>query len=261
MRLVEGCVHPVQGSVATAVASGLRRHGQEGSGAVVVEPALAGGILVIDEHGLFAEGLVVALRLHGFRAAATSDLSPEVLADVARRVRPAVALLDAGRGAETLTRRLISGFVADGVPVVSLSEESDPAVLGGYLQAGAVAVWSKNATLASLTRALEGVLRGGPVMSTAEHQRLVDAFELAVAEREDKAGRLQRLSRREQEVLRDLMHGLTVSDIARESFVSMRTVRSQVQSILTKLDVNSQLQAVLLAVGAGWHAHSAHQVP
>lgn len=47
--------------------------------------------------------------------------------------------------------------------------------------------------------------------------------------------------------------GLAVERIAAESFVSGTTVRTQVRSILLKLGVNSQLEAVALAARAGWN--------
>jgi DNA-binding NarL/FixJ family response regulator len=53
-------------------------------------------------------------------------------------------------------------------------------------------------------------------------------------------------------VLRSLIEGMPASVIALESSVSISTVRTQIRSILQKLNVNSQLQAVSLARRAGW---------
>lgn len=55
------------------------------------------------------------------------------------------------------------------------------------------------------------------------------------------------------------MDGMTVERIAVESVVSAGTVRTQVKSILAKLGVNSQLQAVALASRAGWAARGPDQ--
>jgi DNA-binding NarL/FixJ family response regulator len=63
----------------------------------------------------------------------------------------------------------------------------------------------------------------------------------------------ERLSPRERQVLQALMRGLTASEISREAFVSMPTVRSQIRSILMKLGVSSQLGAVVLAYRSGWN--------
>jgi DNA-binding NarL/FixJ family response regulator len=66
--------------------------------------------------------------------------------------------------------------------------------------------------------------------------------------------RLDLLTVREAEVLGLLMTGLAVRDIADASVVSEATVRSQVKSILSKLEVSSQLAAVGLAHRVGWTA-------
>jgi DNA-binding NarL/FixJ family response regulator len=60
------------------------------------------------------------------------------------------------------------------------------------------------------------------------------------------------LTRREQEILRSLVSGRRAADIADADFVSVTTVRNQIQSILTKLGAHSQLEAVAIAVRGGW---------
>jgi DNA-binding NarL/FixJ family response regulator len=62
----------------------------------------------------------------------------------------------------------------------------------------------------------------------------------------------RQLSRRERQVLIALMRGETATQISRESYVSLPTVRSQIRSILVKLGVSSQLAAVVLAYRSGW---------
>ncbi len=60
------------------------------------------------------------------------------------------------------------------------------------------------------------------------------------------------LTPRERAVLAGLVGGLRPADIARRDFVSVVTVRNQVQSILVKLNVHSQLEAVAAARWSGW---------
>jgi DNA-binding NarL/FixJ family response regulator len=63
---------------------------------------------------------------------------------------------------------------------------------------------------------------------------------------------LQALSTREAEVLRFVMAGLTVRVISDHLGTAVPTVRSQVQSVLHKLGVHSQVEAVAVAYQAGW---------
>lgn len=60
------------------------------------------------------------------------------------------------------------------------------------------------------------------------------------------------LTPRERAVLGGLVSGLRPADIARRDFVSVVTVRNQVQAILTKLNVHSQIEAVAAARWSGW---------
>jgi DNA-binding NarL/FixJ family response regulator len=62
----------------------------------------------------------------------------------------------------------------------------------------------------------------------------------------------EQLSPREQEVLLAMMGGKMARDICKQAYVSLPTVRSQIRSILSKLGVNSQLAAVVLAYQSGW---------
>ena len=62
----------------------------------------------------------------------------------------------------------------------------------------------------------------------------------------------EQLTGREQEVLAYLIEGVPADAIAQECVVSVATVRTQIRSVLQKLDVNSQLAAVAMARRAGW---------
>ena len=66
--------------------------------------------------------------------------------------------------------------------------------------------------------------------------------------------RLEQLTNRERVVLGHLMKGRAVRQIAGLSTVSEATVRTQVKSILAKLEVSSQLAAVGMAHEIGWRA-------
>jgi two-component system, NarL family, nitrate/nitrite response regulator NarL len=73
---------------------------------------------------------------------------------------------------------------------------------------------------------------------------------------------LASLSAREETVLDSMMRGLSAVEIAEAQFVAVTTVRSQIRSILTKLNVRSQLAAVVIAYDVGWSAdgRQIHQI-
>jgi DNA-binding NarL/FixJ family response regulator len=152
----------------------------------------------------------------------------------------------AGDGVD-LIDRLSSRFL-----VVVVSGTSDPARIGAALAAGATTVISKSLPFEKILDTLIRLRDGLPAMSRQERERLLARWrEERDFDREVKA-RFDLLTTREAEVLGQLMAGRQVSAIARRSFVSESTVRTQVKSVLSKLQVNSQLTAVGLAHRARW---------
>ena len=84
-----------------------------------------------------------------------------------------------------------------------------------------------------------------PDLSRRERKQLVLSWRTFESERDEMAARLDTLSDREEEVLQQLHEGVGVRAIAEQSEVAEATVRSQVKSILRKLEVSSQMAAVL----------------
>jgi two-component system, NarL family, nitrate/nitrite response regulator NarL len=212
-------------------------------------------VVVVDDHVLFAEVMVVALVSRGYDARcvvpaadtpAGASLAAQVLAG-----NPDVVLLDldlggAGDGVDLLTRLSARSLV------VVVSGVSDPIRIGAALASGATTVISKSLPLEQILGTLMRLGEGLPAMSKEERERLLARWREAVEfDREVKA-RFDLLTTREAEVLSELMAGRQVSEIARRSFVSESTVRTQVKSVLSKLQVNSQLTAVGLAYRAHW---------
>ena len=93
---------------------------------------------------------------------------------------------------------------------------------------------------------------GLPVISREELESLLDAWARERRVHDDIRRRLDLLTPRERQVLGALIEGRTVRAISHESVVSEATVRTQVKSILAKLEVSSQLAAVGIANQIGW---------
>jgi two-component system nitrate/nitrite response regulator NarL len=215
-------------------------------------------VAVVDDHVLFAEAVVVALADRGYDAWCVDPLAntPSTSGLAARILegKPDVVLLDldlgdAGDGKDLLAR------LSDRSPdVVVVTGNSDPVQIGAALAAGAKTVISKSLPLEQILDTLMRLRDGLPAMSKQERDRLLArGREAGELDREIKA-RFELLTTREGEVLGQLMVGRQVSEIARRSFVSESTVRTQVKSVLSKLQVNSQLTAVGLAHRARWRA-------
>ncbi len=95
------------------------------------------------------------------------------------------------------------------------------------------------------------VLAGYELLSRHERDELLRQLREHDRDRRRRLAPFDSLTPREAEVLGELMRGHTVEQIARESVVSVATVRTQVRAIRTKLGVSSQVAAIGRALQAG----------
>jgi two-component system, NarL family, nitrate/nitrite response regulator NarL len=133
-----------------------------------------------------------------------------------------------------------------------VTADPDRSRWGESLLRGARTVVPKSSPLSAVTSAIRRIDQHAPAMAPEQRQELVRTYHQERSQRSMLRARLARLSTRESEILGHLMAGRTVADIARACVVSEATVRTQVRSILTKLEVSSQIAAVGLAYTAEW---------
>ncbi|MFF4649886.1 LuxR C-terminal-related transcriptional regulator [Streptomyces sp. NPDC001380] len=213
-------------------------------------------VLVIDDHRLVGTTLVLALRGHGLDACTAVGRTLAALLDEAAGLPPGLALLDLdlGRGddgTELDGVELVAPLCAAGWTVLVVTGTTDRARIAAAVCRGAVGWVAKSAPFEDLVRTALDAAAGFPVLAPAERAELVDLHRRTVADRPaaggaDRSRLLERLTPREAAVLRALAEGRRARAIAEESWVALSTVRSQIRSILVKLEVNSQLEAAAL---------------
>lgn len=213
-------------------------------------------LLLVDDHLILAQGLAVALREEGYDVDIAPGLTaPEILAAAA--TGPDVVVLDLHVEGEATSLTVIGPVAEVGPRVIVLTAEKDPALLGACLEAGAWAVITKDERLEKIIETIEAAHAGQAAMRQEDRHRLMRAWADRQRESRRSLALFEALTPREEEVLHLLTRGHNVTEIAEVSYVSVATVRSQVRSILQKLGVGSQLQAVVLAVEAGWTPRAA----
>ena len=208
-------------------------------------------VVVVEDHAVLAQALVVALREHGLDAGAPPT------AAAPRHVGPrTVVLLDLDLGADGDGSLLVPVYRALGAEVLVLTGGDDLLAMGRALAHGAVDVLSKATPLEDVVGAVRAV-RGGSTPRPA-HVRgaLVRTCRTAEADRRRAEAERARLTPRGREVLEHLAQGHGPEEVARECHVALSTVRSQVRAVLTKLGVHSQLAAVARA--RDLHRRSGH---
>jgi DNA-binding NarL/FixJ family response regulator len=204
-------------------------------------------IVVVDDHPLLAAGLAGELERSGVEAELLDPLvGPEQLIEALTDRCPDCVVLDlrlpfAGGGLS-----LIAPLVGGGLRVMVLTGQPEPYLWARSLALGAAAIVSKSEPLADIVEAILRVAGGESVPRS-----------------EPSAGRAGRrdpfaeLSPREQQVLAGLMKGHAATALAEQHYVSVATIRAQIRSVLAKLGVSSQLEAVALAHRHGWCADGA----
>jgi DNA-binding NarL/FixJ family response regulator len=217
----------------------------------MTEPAIR--VVVSDDHPVVRQGLRSLLEAEGFAVVGEAGDGDEAVRLVAQ-TRPDVLLTDLvmpGTDGIEAIRQVRAGDVPVGILVLtsfSGAEQVIPAI-----QAGADGYLLKDAGPAALTDAIRAVHRGEPMLSpeaTAVVMARVAADTgpaPALAAHPD----LDRLTAREREVLAGLGRGLSNRQLAAELFVSEKTVKTHVSSLLGKLRLTDRTQAALFAVRAG----------
>lgn len=223
------------------------------------QPVVTARVLIVEDHVLVAQSLAALLRGSGLDVSICKELTRESVLATATEMEPDVVVLDLdlGRpGREGL--RLIAPLTGLGARVVVVTGVSDRAVLGECVEQGAAAVAAKSDPFEEVVDRIQNVLRGEPGYRHGERERLVARLHALRCEEAQRMAPFERLSRREREVLAFLMEGLSAATISERSYVSLPTVRSQINSLLKKLGASSQLGAVAAALAAGFDPRAAN---
>jgi DNA-binding NarL/FixJ family response regulator len=208
-------------------------------------------VLIVDDHDLVGTSLAFSLCAEGLRARRAAAVDVVGVLTEAAEVPTGIALLDLDLGRDRSGRRfdgvdLVAPLTERGWRCIVLSSTADRTRVGAALAAGALAAVPKQAPLPLLLGKVRAALAGLPVMSPDARDRLIDSFRARDAERRVISEKLERLTRREREVLAELARGRRAQAVADEYVVSLATVRTQIRSVLSKLEVGSQLEAVAL---------------
>ncbi len=213
-------------------------------------------LVILEDHVLFAESLELALTIEGYDVrrvpVPTEERSPQVLLTMVTRLRPRVVLLDLDLGQFGEGERLIAPLARAGINVVVVTASLDRARWGEAVRCGARKVLSKSGPLNDILAVVRRINQGLRVMASDEREELLQVWGKERAHLVDARTKLELLTVRERQVLAHLMKGHTVREIASEGVVSEATVRTQVKSILAKLEVTSQLAAVGMAHRVDW---------
>jgi DNA-binding NarL/FixJ family response regulator len=195
-------------------------------------------VVLVDDHGMFRSGVRAELGSEVDIVGEAADVDSAV--DVVRRTTPDVVLLDVhlpGGGGVEVLRRLHGQLPQTRFLALSVSDAAEDVI--GAIRGGARGYVTKTITGRELVEAIGRVADGDAVFSPRLAGFVLDAFagSIDVAHVDQD---LDRLTEREREVMRLIARGYAYKEVAKELFISVKTVETHVSSVLRKLQLSSR---------------------
>ncbi len=209
-------------------------------------------VLVVDDETMLRHAMVSLLNLEEDIDAVGDAANGEAAIVAAEARKPDVILMDINMpkmdGIDA-TRR-----IAEEMPecaVVMLTVLDDDKSVFEAVKAGARGYVIKSAPPAEVVEAIRVVARGGGYLSPSRAVVVMQEFARVNRLRAHGKEVFAELSKREMEILALLGKGMRNREVAEELFISEKTVKNHVSSILAKLNVTDRIEAALLAVRYG----------
>jgi DNA-binding NarL/FixJ family response regulator len=193
-------------------------------------------VVLVDDHQMFRSGVKAELGSGIEIVGEAGDVDSAV--DVIKSTQPDVVLLDVhlpgGGGVEVLRR--LHGNVKARFLALSVSDAAEDVI--GVVRGGARGYVTKTISGPELTDAIGRVAEDDAVFSPRLAGFVLDAFAATDAPSIDPE--LDQLTQREREVLRLIARGYAYKEIARELYISVKTVETHVSSVLRKLQLSNR---------------------
>lgn len=212
-------------------------------------------ILLVDDHEIVRLGLKTLLsRYPHFEVVAEAGDAQEAMEQTIRH-QPDVVVMDIrlpGKNGIEATREIIE--MRPQTKIIMLTSHADDDVLFDAISAGASGYVLKQIGSNDLVRALETIGRGESMLDPAITQKVFQRVRETARRAEDEY--FATLTEQELNILALVTEGLTNREIAERIFLSEKTVRNYVSSILSKLDLSSRAEAAAYAVRHHIHEHT-----
>ena len=215
-------------------------------------------VLLIDDNYEHLVGIRELLNLEGTFDVVGIATNITVGLNLIKKYQPDIVLLDMNMPERDGLQGIMEiGKLDLGTKVLALSGYDDADLIFRAMKIGAKGYVLKTMASAQLIYAIEEVLGGKIYLPLALSSRFFEYFQQSFREESSKQesneeNLLSYLTQREEEVLELLTQGITYKGVANKLFISETTVKTHVNNIFQKLQVNDRTQAVLYAINNGF---------
>jgi DNA-binding NarL/FixJ family response regulator len=219
------------------------------------------GVVIADDQALVRGGFRVLVEsVPDMHVVGEAGDGAEAVA-LARRLEPDVVLMDIrmpGVDGIEATRQIKEGKGAEAVKVLVLTTFDLDEYVYAALRAGASGFLLKDTSPENLLAAIRVVAAGDALLAPSVTRRLIGEFAARTAsdrperpERAASAAALATLTEREREVLVEVAHGLSNTEISALLHISPATAKTHVSRLLMKLSARDRAQLVVIAYETG----------
>lgn len=212
-------------------------------------------VLLIDDNADHLRGVKELITLESSYEVVATTTSANMGINLAKKYRPDVILMDVNMPEKDGLQAIQELEKLDlGVKIVALSAYDDADLIFRAMKLGAKGYILKTMASAQLIYAIDEVVSGKIYLPTTLTSRFFEYFQNSFKEEAESAEEnlLTYLTAREEEVLDLLTQGNNYKGIAGKLFISETTVKTHVNNIFQKLQVNDRTQAVLYALNNGF---------
>jgi DNA-binding NarL/FixJ family response regulator len=207
-------------------------------------------VVIVDDHSIFRSGLRADLDESVDVVGEAADV-PSAIA-VIRETVPDIVLLDVhlpGGGGDDASggEAVIRGSAPTTSKFLALSVSDAASDVVRVIRAGARGYITKGSSGIEVSSAVHAVAGGDAVFSPRLAGFVLDAFGAVSGETATANDELDRLSAREQEVMRLIARGYAYKEVAAELFISIKTVETHVSAVLRKLQLSSRHELTVWA--------------
>jgi NarL family two-component system response regulator LiaR len=199
-------------------------------------------VAVVDDHEMVRKGIISYLATETGIKVIGEACSGNEAVQLVLKERPDIVLMDLlmenGNGIEA-TREILKSY--PGCKIIIITSYYDDEQVFPAIEAGAFSYMLKTANATEVVAAIKKASQGEPVIESKVANKMVDRFRAQEKKPHDD------LTERESGVLMCIGEGMTNQEISDELFIGIKTVKTHVSNILSKLGVSDRTQAAVYA--------------